>query len=255
MNRMGPSARLLVLSAVLWASIPGVLAAADADCSAERLAEVYPEVREQYDRLREGSEASVTWPLVHEAALAEMRSCPDVIGRRAAFYFAITQLIRGHIEVSRLLIEELAGAPLLENERRQLDELRQLVAQSDAELSAEPTRTEQAEQPVKSRRIATVTVLGAGATAAAVGSGLNFIGVSATRTEAETVLHSTAEADALIARGNGHMVAGVGLGATALVAGVVAVGTLASDRSLEDSVAVVPIPLPAGFALVVGGQW
>jgi hypothetical protein len=247
--------RLLSLSVLLWASLPGVSAAADADCSPERLAEVYPEVRQQYDLLREGTDASVTWSPAHEAALFEMRGCPDAIGRRASFYFAITQLIRGDIEGSRQLVEELDGALLPENERRQADELRQLVARAQAELDAEPTRRKEAAQPARSRRIATGTIVGAGATAAALGSGFNFAGVSAIRTEAETTLHSTAEADALIARGNGHVVAGVGLAAAAMIAASVAIGTLASAKSLEDSVAVAPIPLPGGFGFVVGGQW
>lgn len=100
------------------------------DCGAERLAEAYPQVRDQYDALLAGSPASATWSTRQEDTLEELGRCPDKVGRRATFYYAITQLVGGRPASAQEIVRLLAASPLSEGERRQIRELRPLIEEA-----------------------------------------------------------------------------------------------------------------------------
>jgi hypothetical protein len=253
---MRDQASVLALVVGLWACLAGGDALADVDCSPERLALVFPEVRTQYELLRDGGDASILWSPADESALREMRSCPDAIGRRAAFYYAITRLIRGDLDEVRGVVETLSRATVSEPERRQLDELMDVIVRVEASRSEVGRANKStARAPANAGRTVAGTVLALGATGAAVGSGVGFARLTTTRKEAASSLHTTAETDSLIVQGNGQLGAGVALAIGALVAGSAAAATFALPDPKGRGVAVLPLPLPGGMGLAVGGRW
>ena len=70
-------------------------------CDAEHLAAVYPEFREQLVRLQEGRPTSASWSRADEMALSDLRACPDEVGRRAIFYYAVGAIVRGQTDEAR----------------------------------------------------------------------------------------------------------------------------------------------------------
>jgi hypothetical protein len=103
------------------------LAAGGETCAPERLAEAYPQVREQFDALLTGQEASVTWTVQQEETLGDLRRCEHKVGRRAAFYYAIAHLVRGDAATAAFLVRELEGHEITESEKRQIGELKLLI--------------------------------------------------------------------------------------------------------------------------------
>ena len=98
-------------------------------------------------------------------------------------------------------------------------------------------------------------VLALGAVGAGFGSGVGFAQLSATRTAVAASLHTRAESDALIAQGDGQMVASVGLAVGAGVAAVASIAAFANRAAVGVEVAAMPVPLAGGLGLAVSGRW
>jgi hypothetical protein len=108
---MPRSSLLAVVLGALFAALTSPVGAQELDCGPERLAEAYPEVRKQFEALLDGRDATVTWTGDQERVLDALRGCPDRVGRRVAFYYAIARLVRGEPEQATQLVRELERAP------------------------------------------------------------------------------------------------------------------------------------------------